>query len=703
MTSENFIDLPPLLSARGTITLPGSKSISNRILLLSALAQGTTEIRDVLLSDDTERMLDGLRMLGINVERLESHMLRIQGCEGNFPVKQAELFLGNAGTAFRPLTAALALSGGDYKLSGVARMHERPIGDLVDALRELGADIECLDNEGFPPLEIHPATLTGVDRISVRGDVSSQFLTALLMALPLLNRDITVEVIGELISKPYIEITLEMMARFGVTVRRGHGDAEHSDETTSHSTRPSKNTGQVAGYGAGHAALHPLPQSGLTANLSGGQRDGWRSFTVAAGSHYVSPGVVYVEGDASSASYFLAAGAIGGGPLRIEGVGSGSIQGDVRFVDALALMGAQIEMGANWMEARAPKSGRLKAIELDCNHIPDAAMTLAVVALFAEGTTTLRNIASWRVKETDRIAAMATELRKVGAAVEEGADYIRITPPEKVHHAAIDTYDDHRMAMCFSLAAFGVEGIRINDPRCVAKTFPNYFTLLHDVVQAVPVIAIDGPSASGKGTVAKLVAARLGYHYLDSGALYRLLALAAQRDRVLLTDESGLAELAERIEIRFEGEQIWLDGVLVGDELRGEQCAAAASKVAALPGVRAALLSKQHAFRRVPGLVADGRDMGSVVFPDATLKIFLTASAEARAERRYKQLMEKGIDANITALLLDIRVRDERDTQRSASPLQQAPGANLLDTTALNIEQAVQEILAHYPAKGSKN
>lgn len=683
MPSENFIDLPPLLSAHGTITLPGSKSISNRILLLSALAQGTTEIRDVLLSDDTERMRDGLRTLGVAVEQLESNVFRVTGCGGSFPVKQAELFLGNAGTAFRPLTAVLALSGGEYKLSGVPRMHERPIADLVEALRELGADIECLANEGFPPLQIHPANLTGVGRVNVRGDVSSQFLTALLMALPLLNSTVTVEVIGELISKPYIEITLAMMARFGVAV----------------------------------------------------QRDDWHSFTIAAGSHYLSPGVIYVEGDASSASYFLAAGAIGGGPMRIEGVGRGSIQGDVRFADALALMGAQIQQGENWMEARAPRKGMLNAIDLDCNHIPDAAMTLAVVALFANGTTALRNIGSWRIKETDRIAAMATELRKVGATVIEGEDFISITPPNteaaktsssglgtiiaswlrspksgirdprlSIHNPAsgIDTYDDHRMAMCFSLAAFGAEGIRINDPRCVAKTFPNYFTLLHDVVEPVPVIAIDGPSASGKGTVAKLVAASLGYHYLDSGALYRLLALAAQRDKVLLTDEPGLAELAERIEIRFEGEQIWLDGALVGDELRTEQCGAIASKVAALPKVRAALLAKQHAFRRSPGLVADGRDMGSMVFPDAALKIFLTASAEARADRRYKQLMEKGIGANIAALLLDIRVRDERDTQRSASPLKQAPGASLLDTTALDIEQAVQEILARYPARGSQ-
>jgi 3-phosphoshikimate 1-carboxyvinyltransferase len=578
-------------------------------------------------------------------------------------------------------------------------MHERPIGDLVDALRGLGANIDYLANDGFPPLQIKPATLSGAMKVAVRGDVSSQFLTALLMALPLLNRAVTVEVVGELISKPYIEITLAMMAHFGVVVRRGHGDAEHS--------------------GAGHAALHPLPQSDLTANVSGGQRDGWRSFTVAAGSRYVSPGVIYVEGDASSASYFLAAGAIGGGPVRVEGVGKSSIQGDVRFAEALALMGAQIEMGDNWIEAREPVNGKLQAIDLDCNHIPDAAMTLAVAALFADGTTTLRNIASWRVKETDRIAAMATELRKVGATVEEGANYIRITglrieelglrkaeplflldPRSSILNpaAGIDTYDDHRMAMCFSLAAFGA-GIRINDPKCVGKTFPDYFAAFAGVTKSVPVIAIDGPSASGKGTVAQRVAKMLGFHYLDSGALYRLLATAALRDGIRLDDEIKLAELAASMVIVFKSKQIWLDGVLVGDELRGEACAAGASKVAALPLVRAALLDKQHAFRQKPGLVTDGRDMASVVFPDAALKIFLTASADARAERRYKQLKEKGMDANIAALLQDIRTRDERDTQRSAAPLQQSAGASLLDTTALTIEQAVDSVLTGYRTK----
>ena len=649
MTQQVAIELPPLLSASGTVVLPGSKSISNRVLLLAALAKGTTVVRDLLHSDDTERMLDALAVLGVAVESLGGNAYSVAGCSGNFPNKDAKLFLGNAGTAFRPLTAALALSGGSYELSGVPRMHERPIADLVDALRQLGANIQYLGNEGFPPLKISPAKLV-CSTVKIRGDVSSQFLTALLMALPLLNRTVKVEVIGELISKPYIEITLAMMARFGVMV----------------------------------------------------QRDGWNSFTVKSGSRYASPHEIYVEGDASSASYFLAAGAIGGGTLRIEGVGSDSIQGDIKFADALAQMGARITQGANWMEVQPPVSGKLKAIDLDCNHIPDAAMTLAVVALFAKGTTTLRNIASWRVKETDRIAAMTIELRKVGAMVEEGADYIRITPPADAvilnPAAGIDTYDDHRMAMCFSLAAFGAQGIRINDPKCVGKTFPEYFAEFASVTQAVPVIAIDGPSASGKGTVAQRVAEKLGYHYLDSGALYRLLALAADRAGILLSNESALAKLAGKIDIQFVADAIWLDGVLIGHELRTEQAGAAASKIAALPQVRAALLAKQHAFRRAPGLVADGRDMASVVFPDASLKIFLTANAQARADRRYKQLKEKGMDANIAALLQDIEARDSRDTQRSVAPLQQATGAILLDTTALDIEQAVGFVLQHYLA-----
>jgi len=636
--TQEFLDIPQLLSAAGTVRLPGSKSISNRVLLLAALADGETEVRDLLASDDTERMLEALKTLGVGVTALGGENWLIKGCAGRFPIKQAELFLGNAGTAFRPLTAALALAGGDYVLKGVARMHERPIGDLVDGLRQLGADVSYLGNDGYPPLHLKPATIQPGGSVQVRGDVSSQFLTGLLMALPLTGETVTVDVVGELISKPYIEITLATMVRFGVIV----------------------------------------------------ERDGWQRFTVKAGSCYVSPGTIYVEGDASSASYFLALGAIGGGPVRVEGVGRDSIQGDVKFADALAQMGAEIEMGPNWMEARAPQSG-LVAVDLDCNHIPDAAMTLATAALFAKGTTTLRNIASWRVKETDRIVAMATELRKLGAEVEEGEDFIRVTPAV-LKPAAIDTYDDHRVAMCFSLAAFGTP-LRINDPKCVAKTFPDYFARFAGVTKAAPVIAIDGPSASGKGTVAARVATALGYDYLDSGALYRLTALAAKQAAIDWADEAAVAAIAAGLDVEFSESDIRLNGCLVGDAIRTEEMSAGASKVAALPAVREALLFRQRAFNKAPGLIGDGRDMGSVVFPRAALKVFLTASAEARAERRYKQLIEKGFSANLADLLLDLRQRDERDSQRSVAPLRQEADAKLLDTTHLTIEQAVNQVL----------
>ncbi|HZW20225.1 3-phosphoshikimate 1-carboxyvinyltransferase [Noviherbaspirillum sp.] len=422
------LDLKPAMHAQGTVRLPGSKSISNRILLLAALSQGTTKIFDLLASDDTHVMLMALQKLGVKWEQIgESQDYIVHGVNGVLPVHQADLFMGNAGTAIRPLTAALAVIGGDYTLHGVSRMHERPIGDLVDALNAVGTQIEYTGQPGYPPLHIRRGHIHA-ERMQVRGNVSSQFLTALLMAAPLMaiEHAVTIEVVGELISKPYIEITLNLMQRFGVKVERA----------------------------------------------------GWQAFTIPAGQKYVSPGSIHVEGDASSASYFLAAGAIAGGPVRVEGVGRDSIQGDVRFVEALERMGASITMGDNWIEARS--NGVLKAIDADFNHIPDAAMTIAVAALYADGPSTLRNIGSWRVKETDRIAAMATELRKVGATVEEGPDYLRVVPPAEIQAAAIDTYDDHRMAMCFSLASLDGAGrrgntMRINDPKCVAKTFPDYF------------------------------------------------------------------------------------------------------------------------------------------------------------------------------------------------------------------------------------
>ena len=437
-----FLDVGPFHRANGAVTLPGSKSISNRTLLLAALCPDQTLVRGLLKSDDTEVMISALRQLGTGVSVSNEgdgfDKVLVDG-ESAFSVADAKLFLGNAGTAFRPLTAAIALlapAGGCFELSGVPRMHERPIADLVDALRQLGADITYLGEHGFPPLEIRSRKSVLCDRVQVRGDVSSQFLSALLLSLPILTRQtgkpMRVEVIGELISKPYIEITLNLMARFGVEV----------------------------------------------------EREGWQAFVVPGGAAYRSPvgKVITVEGDASSASYFLAAGAIAGGPVRVDGVGKASIQGDIKFVNVLAELGAVVSMGENWIEASAPISGRLKAIDADLNHIPDAAMTVAICALFAEGTTTIRNIASWRVKETDRIAAMAMELRKLGAAVEEGENFIRVTPPVELKSAvAIDTYDDHRMAMCFSLVSLAGVSVRINDPDCVSKTFPSYFDELKKI------------------------------------------------------------------------------------------------------------------------------------------------------------------------------------------------------------------------------
>jgi 3-phosphoshikimate 1-carboxyvinyltransferase len=427
--------------ALGRLRLPGSKSISNRMLLLAALAKGDTILDGLLDSDDTRVMRAALESLGVSVEDLgASGRVRVGGIgpARGFPVKQGELFMGNAGTAARSLTAVLAFCDGHYVLKGVPRMHERPIGDLVDALVAAGAQIDYLDKPGFPPLNILPRMPITMPALRIRGEVSSQFVSAVLMALPWTGSAARVEIVGELVSRPYVNLTLGLMKLFGVEVK-------HDEEL--------------------------------------------RVFEVPASEGYVSPGKLKVEGDASSASYFLGAGAIGIGPVRVEGVGSASVQGDVRFTEVLKSMGASIEMGPEWIECsgRAP----LKAFDLDMNLIPDAAMTAAVLALFTEGgPCTLSGIQSWRVKETDRISAMATELRKFGARVQEGANFLRIFPPvdflatrnSTLAPVSIDTYDDHRMAMCFSLAAFGPRPVKINDPGCVAKTFPDYFDAFSQIV-----------------------------------------------------------------------------------------------------------------------------------------------------------------------------------------------------------------------------
>lgn len=659
-----FLDLPHLATASGSVQLPGSKSISNRVLLLAALSQGTTVVHDVLDSDDTRVMLQALQQIGCVVEPaavVAGQPLRITGIDGFLPNNaRGQLFLGNAGTAMRPLTAALAVLGGNFEMTGVPRMYERPIGDLVDALRQLGCKIDYLKDEGFPPLKIGQPDFSqlGSESIKVRGDVSSQFLTSLLMALPLLatEQDITIEVIGELISKPYIHITLELLARFGIAVKN----------------------------------------------------DNWQRFTIAAGSRYQSPGDIHVEADASSASYFIALGALttganGQNGIKVLGVGKDSIQGDIRFVEAAQAMGAVVQSGPNWLHI-SRGAWPLKAIDMDCNHIPDAAMTLGAMALFADGTTTLRNIASWRVKETDRIAAMANELRKLGATVQEGADYIRITPPASRSDwtaASIHTYDDHRIAMCFSLAAFNPAGlpVRIQDPQCVGKTFPDYFEAFFSVTQPsepAPVICIDGPTASGKGTIAAIVAERLGYHLLDSGSLYRITGLAASRAGIELTEANAqaIADLVSSKVITFlPDQQVLLDGDDISLDIRTEQAGMNASQVATFPAVRQALLQVQRNFCRLPGLVGDGRDMGTTIFPDAPLKVYLTASVQCRAERRYKQLISKGLSANMADLIADLEARDARDINRAASPLKPAQDALHWDNSDSTIDEAVQQVL----------
>lgn len=424
------LTVAPLRHASGAVTLPGSKSLTNRALLLAALARGTTRLTNVLEAHDTQVMIEALRTLGVDVD-VAPEVVQVTGCAGVFPRRQAQLSLGNAGTAMRSLTAALAFAGGSYHLDGVARMRERPIGDLVDALNALGARVRYEGQPGFPPLAIEPAQLAGVEEVDIRGAVSSQFVSGLLMAAPLFAPPpgLTVNVPGKLISLPYVAMTVGLMARFGIAVGR-RDDA----------------SGRVF---------------------------------VVPRAHYVSPGPVAIEGDASSASYFLALGVLAGGPVRVIGAGAESVQGDVAFANLLEAMGGRVAWGADWIEASG--AGVLRAVDYDCAAIPDAAMTAAVVALFARGRTVLRGIGSWRVKETDRIAAMATELAKLGAAVEAGPDWLAVTGPASLREATIDTYDDHRIAMCLALAAAGGVSVRLRDPGCVAKTFPDYFERLAEV------------------------------------------------------------------------------------------------------------------------------------------------------------------------------------------------------------------------------
>ncbi|MDA0238299.1 MAG: 3-phosphoshikimate 1-carboxyvinyltransferase [Proteobacteria bacterium] len=647
---DQKITLGAPYGAAGTVVIPGSKSISNRGLILAALSTGVTELKGLLHSDDTRVMIDALRTLGLTIS-VAYDTTSVTGCGGVFPNQIADLFLGNAGTAVRSLVPVLALGQGQYDIRGVPRMHERPIGDLVDALTNIGANISYENQKNFLPLRVKKSNRLKFDApIEVRGDVSSQFLSGLLLSLPLLGRGVSIKVTGILVSKPYVQMTLDLMKLFGVSV----------------------------------------------------QNVDWAEFHIDGGQVYRSPGALEIEVDVSSASYFFAAGLLGGGPIVVQNISQNSIQGDIQFLDVLSRIGADVSWTERGVSVSMPKNNRVKAFNLDLNHIPDAAMTLAVIALFADGPCELRNIENWRIKETDRLSAMATELRKLGATVNEGVSSLEIEPPTLLTEGVcIDTYDDHRMAMCFSLACFAGLNITINNPLCVNKTFPDYFDILESVLQA-PVVTIDGPSGSGKGTVGKKTAERLGFSYLDSGALYRGIGLCyldsgANLD---LDDSASVETFLNGISLEFSGGLLFVNGEDVSRRIREEEVSMAASKVAKSEAIRSRLYRIQRSVRRAPGLVAEGRDMGTTVFPDAKLKIFLTASLEERARRRFLQLVESNGRVNMEGLVAEMRCRDVEDGSRNFSPMRQAESAIELDSTGKSVDEVVQAILSSYREAG---
>ncbi len=681
----DFLDLPQIISAGGEITLPGSKSISNRILLLAALTKQKITIQNLLLSDDTNYMLDALKILGVKIENADNaNKFIVYGYGGNFVNKNAELFLGNAGTAFRSLTAILALSDGNYILRGVERMHQRPILDLLQPLQNLGANIQELQNKGFPPLKISPFAFNAkCVEISVNANISSQYLSALLMAIPSIkaNAKIRLNINGTLISSPYVAMTLNLLAKFNIAINTNFFHEKQ--------------------------------------NIF---------FEIPTNQQFIyQQNEFFVESDASSASYFLAMGAITNNPhgVKVIGVGKNSIQGDIKFADVLQQMGAAITFGENFIQVQPPqKSQKLKPLNVDCLEFPDAAMTLAVLAMFCDYENpqnqkyfALKNIDSWRVKETDRILAMQQELAKFDFTAEWNEKSHEMKIYKKNHQNSanslkatkIDTYDDHRMAMCFSLAAFATP-LRINNPNCVAKTYPNYFVDFQKIATFAPIIAIDGPSASGKGSVASAVAERLGFAYLDSGALYRITAFAANQQNIDLIPENAtkIAELItnlsaeNKIKFSTRNNEIFLENQNISKIIRSEQIGKMASKIATFPEVRNALLFVFRNFRKNPGLVADGRDMGSVVFDDADVKIILTASAEVRAKRRFLQLQQQGFsvtDADYQTIYKDLCQRDKSDKERKIAPLKSTENSIEINSDNLSLEQVINKVVEIYTNK----
>ena len=626
-----MLTIDPLVEPpNARLDLPGSKSITNRALVVAGLADGESELAGVLFSQDTHVMMDSLQKMGVGIRQSPNDLsVSISGTGGSLQRPEEALWVHQSGTTARFCLPLAALCGQEVTIDGDEQIKNRPHGELCKALQSLGAQVEYLEAPNSFPLVVNGKHLQGGE-ISLNGGISSQFISALLLAAPCFPDQLELNIDGDLVSRPYIDMTISVMQAFGAQVQRVN-DRRYVISPT-----------------------------------------GYRN------SRYE------IEPDASAASYFFAAAAISGGSITVEGLGSQSIQGDTGFVDIVEKMGAKVVRSDNALSVTG--TGSLIGIDASMKEISDTVPTLAAIAPLATGPTVISDVAFIAEKESDRVTALITELRKIGVQAEKTETGMVIYPGE-VQKGTIHTYDDHRIAMAFSILGLVVPGITLDSPQCVAKTFPSFFDVLDQVRVAgdakLNILAIDGPAGSGKSTLAKQVAKQLSLEYLDTGAMYRSVAAVALAQSASLDDEAEIAEIAEGINIRFDGGRVYVDDDDLTEAIRSPEVNAAVSQVAANPGVRSVMRRQQRSWARVRGGgVLEGRDIGSVVFPEARLKVYVTATPEERARRRS---LESG--RSVEDIMEEILQRDTKDSTRGDSPLVADQEAVVIDTTGKTIQE----------------
>lgn len=637
------VTMVPVGPVNGTIRPPGSKSITNRAFLVAALASGTSQLNGWLDADDTQAMRDALTGLGVTMTPNGATMV-VEGRSGRLAAPQESVDVRSSGTTARFITAAAALADGPVRVDGSAQLRRRPIEPLVASLQSAGVEVDYLVATGALPICVHPASLGG-GRVLVDASVSSQFASGLMLVSPYAHADTEIDFVdGVAVSRSYLETTAEVMRAFGARVVVGD------------------------------------------------------SVSVSAGSPYKARSYD-IEADASAAIYPLVAGAITGGEVTVEGIPAASTQSDLGVLEVLEAMGCRVVRSKTHIMLCAPIDGELHGVDADLSQAPDGALALAVACAFATGPSTLRGLSTLRYKETDRLTALATELSKIGAEVVVGDDSLRVVPG--AHRGArIETYDDHRMAMAFSLAGLVIPGVVIDNPGCVAKTWPGYWTSLEELgagsVVAGPtatIVAIDGPGGVGKTTVSRTLADRLGLGHLDTGAFYRGATAAVLRSGVSISDPVAVVDTVHKAQLSYTNGQLLLDGIDISEEIRSTAVTSAVSAVAAIPEVRDRMVQLQRRWvaHQPRGAVVEGRDIGTVVFPDADLKIFLTARPEIRARRRAGEVE----DADVGSIQQDLERRDRADSSREVSPLRAADDAVIIDTSDLPIETVVDNALEH--------